>query len=365
VRSCQLTHVPNDDEGRLSSSGAFLALTSRLIHAANGPRTSKSHEVGLRAFYSFARLLGIKRPIPPSTSLLLDFVTHQALYLGKSHTSIVGYLGAVKHLCKSLNLSVDQFHRPVMALQLRGLRRLNPPKKRPPRVPITIWLLTPMFFALDLLLHEDALFWAASTVCVYGVLRAGVVSYVDIHSSTLRRLDVTWFSSHVQIFIVIDKTHQFGNGATVHLYRNGATSCPYTALRRLWDIAPLQHPQAPLFQQEDGSPLTYQRLLSATKNLLAQLGFPRELVGTHSFKIGAATSLAFLGYSADFIRALGMWSWDSVCFHKYLRISSVVFRQISLHLSYNSGDHTRPFGDLTLHQACGVTLNNIDAICRS
>lgn len=335
-----------------------------MIDAAPAPRYARKTRAAAQVYQKFTVLYGIVPPFPPTTAGTLDFVSYASFGLGKSSGAVTSLLRGLKAFCVSRGYDARALDHPVIKLQLKGLARLAPPSKRPDRVPITIWLLVALKLLLDLGLYDHVLLWAAMTCCLFAVLRAGVVSWADKDSVSILRRQVTWHPTHAEIFISIDKTHQT-TGVTVYLYRNTTEACPFAALSALWVASPLQCPDAPLFQKKDGGPLRYRWFLASTKNLMATLGYDPAMVGTHCFKIGAATTLALMGYDADFVRVLGLWSSRSECFRRYIRISPEVFRQISLHLALSPGSVTSPYGDLSLQQVSFVDFDNIEILCQT
>lgn len=210
------------------------------------------------------------------------------------------------------------------------------------------------------------LLWAALTTAVYGLLRAGEICFKTTHSAILRRSDISWYSDSFIIHLQDSKTDYFRRGVNIQIFFNGSTTCPFTAFRSMWLNAPRRSPDAPAFQEANGTPLRYTTMLQGCRNFLIRLGFHPDEIGTQSCRIGGATTLALLGFPSSTIRDLGRWS--SHCYKRYLRLDPTTLRNINLHLaSFPSTTPTgliAPFGRLSLLQARHLSLDNLDLYCR-
>ena len=71
------------------------------------------------------------------------------------------------------------------------------------------------------------------------------------------------------------------------------------------------------FQHKDGSPLTKYQFWKLTDMALEKVGVKNTRFGTHSFRIGAASTAVAMGYTAEQIKQLGRWS--SNCYRRYVR----------------------------------------------
>ena len=339
----------------------LLTVTVAIITTALADRSLSSYAVGIRAFLFFIMSHMICTPFPPSTSILLAFVSFEAYHFRRSHKSLKQYLSGIKHLCSAIGASTDGFNSRQLELQLRGLHRLQPGATRKPRVPITIWVLQAIHGLLSFTNYNHVLIWAALTCAVCGLLRAGEITYKDVFSVILRRTDVTWFPNHVVLHIRESKTDIFRLGVRIFLFRIPTSFCPFTALHTLWHRAPDTSPLAPAFQTAQGTPLLYSTLLAACKNLLLRLNFDPTVCGTQSCRIGGATTLALLGFPATTIQTLGRWR--SNCYRRYLRLRATDFQHIYNLFTTHSSRHTGPFGRLSLDQVASISLKDISSIC--
>jgi hypothetical protein len=95
-------------------------------------------------------------------------------------------------------------------------------------------------------------------------------------------------------------------------------------MNRLLEIDPVAADVAahtPLFRTgapgEERQPLTTRHVLNVTKQLMASLGEDPTQFGSHSYRIGGATSLFAAGANPTVIRTMGRWSSD--CYRLYVR----------------------------------------------
>ena len=66
--------------------------------------------------------------------------------------------------------------------------------------------------------------------------------------------------------------------------------------------------QGYFFIHRDGSPLMKYQFWRLTDLALCKVGIQGLKFGTHSFRIGAASAAAALGYKPEAIKCLGRWS---------------------------------------------------------
>ena len=125
------------------------------------------------------------------------------------------------------------------------------------------------------------------------------------------------------------KTDPFRQGMSIHLHRTDLPLCPVASLLAYLVARGTQ--EGPLFQLEDGSPLTHTQLVTELRKALrgAQID-PAKYAG-HSFRIGAATTAAACGVPVEVIKTLGRWK--SQAYQLYVRIPSTELAAISKSLA--------------------------------
>lgn len=72
-----------------------------------------------------------------------------------------------------------------------------------------------------------------------------------------------------------------------------------------------------LFCHGDDSPLTRSQFWSVTSKTFGKAGISGWKFGTHSFRIGTASTTAALGYGVDQIKGVGLWTSQS--YKSYIR----------------------------------------------
>lgn len=86
--------------------------------------------------------------------------------------------------------------------------------------------------------------------------------------------------------------------------------------------------------------------------------------GTHSLRIGGASTLAMLGVEDHIIQTLGRWT--SLCYQRYTRMGPRQHAEVSrLMANPDNWKHKGPFGGLTLDQTIGVEWGEIGIAFRS
>ncbi len=73
-----------------------------------------------------------------------------------------------------------------------------------------------------------------------------------------------------------------------------------------------------MFCHIDGQPLTRYQFQAVLRKALQQCGIKADSFGTHSFRIGAATTAALNGVPAEEIKKMGRWR--SNAFQSYIRV---------------------------------------------
>ena len=106
-------------------------------------------------------------------------------------------------------------------------------------------------------------------------------------------------------------------GATVFLSCSDSDICPVAALLAYTVVQGQQ--QGQLFKGSDGAPLAKLWMIAKLREALAEAGHDQRMYVGHSFRIGAATTVAAACIEDTTIQALGRWL--STAFLSYIRLT--------------------------------------------
>ena len=135
------------------------------------------------------------------------------------------------------------------------------------------------------------------------------------HAIKIENVEVT--NHNIKIYLASSKTDQLGRGTSIFVARQSDVGiCPVKLLQEYLKIRPRISGQ--LYCHFDGSPMTRYQFSGILKQALGYIGFDQSKYGTHSFRIGSATSATMLGFSDEQIKVMGRWSSDT--FKSYIRI---------------------------------------------
>ena len=121
--------------------------------------------------------------------------------------------------------------------------------------------------------------------------------------------------SVIQVTIKQSKTDPFRHGVQLYLGKTGKDICPVMAI--LPYLALRGASAGPLFILSDGSFLTRKKFAALVLNTLKQVGVEDAQYNTHSFRIGAATTVKDAGISDVHIKMLE--HWKSNAYQLYIR----------------------------------------------
>lgn len=119
--------------------------------------------------------------------------------------------------------------------------------------------------------------------------------------------------------------HSKSNVTTLRLHQNtkNPVICPCLALTQYLQLRKHGSPSEPLFSFMDKLPVSKQFFTHHLRTALAFCNLDLHRYQSHSFRIGAATTAALLGFSE--IQIQNMCRWRSNAFKKYIRIPTLNF----------------------------------------
>ena len=87
--------------------------------------------------------------------------------------------------------------------------------------------------------------------------------------------------------------------------------------------------------------LSWEQLTRALRNLLQLASYEQNQYGSHSFRIGAATTAAVAGLPAWLIKAMGRWSSDA--YQTYIHCPTSILQSIPHLLSQTDATQQPPW----------------------
>jgi len=263
--------------------------------------------------------------LPVSEETLTKFVLWLSCERKVSHATVSVYLAGIRQLHIQHGVSFPDSRPNILRMLLQGKKNSEIVQKNNTgtgRKPVTPDILKDLKSAItlhDLPLVDKRLLWTVCTALFFGAFRASELLCRDTHSFdpgfALQRKDIICTGNTLQVIVKCPKEEKQGKNTTVTVHAAADTSiCPVQAWMKWQALDPPADPEQPAFRWSSGHPLTVQRFNSTLK-LLAGEKMPG--ISSHSFRIGAATTMGELGFSDDDIKAVGRWA--SPAFERYIR----------------------------------------------
>lgn len=314
-------------------------------------KDTASYGSGLRKFHLFCDVFSIPEAdrLPASFKLLHSFVLWTTAEpdpnLGPATEGMVfepvavsvarKYLAAVRawHLAQGWPAPLKDDDMTRINWSLRGIDNIGGGKrKRPPRPPVTVSMLSALKTTLELDKPFDACIWAIAACGFWGMMRFGEVSVNARSDFTgtrhLKRSDVIFAADergnpYARLDLPSAKTAKPGEIQHVYLVQEGHV-CPLDALRNLARVVPAAADD-PLFSWRDSSgevrPMVKARALERINSILQAWGWGNAF--GHSFRIGGASLYLARKVDPEIVRLAGRWK--SLAYEAYIR----AFEQIA------------------------------------
>lgn len=265
-----------------------------------------------KRFLGFCELAGAT-PVPTKLNVMCRYAVHLSRSL--RYSTIQNYISAVISLNNYFNYDVlyirSEF---TFAMTMSGIRRaLGDPEPHRP----TLFLedLHSMFSKVDLASTNELTMWACITLAFRGLLRkSNLVPDSDaLKGHYLRRGAVVITNWGMEVKVSSSKTIQYCQKThrVPITTAQGSPVCAVTWVRKHFADVPSSDPDSPAFMlvgSGSPKPLTYSKLLSFLKTLLARADLESTRVGCHSLRRAGALYMYNLGLSLEDIRQAGDWS---------------------------------------------------------
>jgi hypothetical protein len=326
-----------DGHPAVLSNPGLLTLADDTLAAGLADSTRQVYNSAWRKFVRWAiahsggRFISM---LPASEATIALFIIFESTFVG--YASIRTALAAIRSMHLEAGFKNPLKNAIMLERVVRSIKRSTPRTSRPIRRPITTYLLSLLKPLLDLEgSHNDRCFWAAATMGVYCLLRAGEFLSSSRRAVVLRSGDFAWATlgrSHAIVHLRVSKTDIFREGVDVHMFRNGSQVCPAQAMEdyMVQSVVVLTNDSS-LFRLSDGKTLTRTWMIDRTRLLLRQLSLPASTYSGISFRKGGAMSLHLAGTPAATIKAMGRWR--SECYQLYIAQSDMDIFEAGLAMS--------------------------------
>ncbi|XP_069484034.1 uncharacterized protein [Ambystoma mexicanum] len=165
--------------------------------------------------------------------------------------------------------------------------------------------------------YETSLFRAAFTLNYFGAFRISEIASKNTGSEEgLDIGDIHMGKDSMAVKLCRSKTNQLGKGRIINLYCIEETEyCPICTTKAFMSKRTSRGGQ--LFTHKNGSALSRFQLRSVLKKTIIAIGWNPTEFGSHSFRIGAATSAWMGGMQEKAIKGIG--GWRSGAYKRYIR----------------------------------------------
>ena len=276
------------------------------LQAALAPSTKAAYSRCQQQFIHFCRRMNYVA-LPATLLTIACYVTFLASSLLQQ--TISSHLAALRLMHSMSNHSIQMLDDPLVHYTLRGVMktRSSPPVQMKPMTPILLRCLCRL---LDFKTIGDCLFWAATLIMFYSLLRRSNVlattsSFVDC--KLLRRSNVTFGRHYMILSVCANKTRSTSKPqhAIRISARPGHLMCPVGALCVALATTPESACDRPLLSWTNGLPYTSGEFVTRLRYLLKTVSEPPLAYGCHSFRRGGATHAFRIGVPTELIRSLG------------------------------------------------------------
>ncbi|XP_054831298.1 uncharacterized protein LOC129326975 [Eublepharis macularius] len=291
----------------------------RAIRLAIAPSTQRAYDRAVRQFAAFRQAAGLRQVWPIPAVHLMQFCVDRK-GKGLAVKSIRSQLAALAFASRARGLSEATGDFRIRKM-LEGWSREKGARKDD-RLPISPSVLRGLNSVWEDVCHssfEVLLFHAAALTAFFGALRVSELVSLSARDTSGRALvmqDLKFKGKAAILRVRRSKTDQRGFGCEITLGPCAEQElCPVRALR-LYVQARGESPGV-LFCHSDGRPLTKYQFWAVTGRALGKLGFSGVRFATHSFRIGAASTAAAMGYPGPEIQKVGRWR--SSAYRSYIR----------------------------------------------
>ena len=276
---------------------------------------------------------GIPLVLPLSEENVLTFIHWLTFTRGLAGSTIETYLSGVRQMHVARGIEGSYIRSERIKVILRGIKHRDVTEKRRDgregRKPITQEVLSVLKKRIadsDFLGRDQRMIWSVCSTLFHGAFRVHELLCQKTGSFdpdfTLLGRDIELAGEDggevLRIRVKAPKEEKVGKSVIVDVYETGTLLCPVRAFKK-WVRYGERDLDMPVFRFAAGTPLTGRRLNEILRACLeGHVEGHETLFSSHSFRAGAASLMAALGYSDEDIKAMGRWS--SRAFLEYVKL---------------------------------------------
>ena len=256
--------------------------------------------------------------------LLMDFIVYQVEVRGLKHSTISGYMSAIRWVHLANGFDDPTANKPRLRMARRAIKRLTGEVKG--KLPVTPDMLKHIGSNLAMDEAKHAVTWAGLNLAFFFLLRSA--EYCDDPIKALQVGDVQFFkegeptddleqADELVIFIRSSKTDQTRKGARRNAYKTGSLLCPVVAAAKVMRLRQSMGAadDDPFLAYGHKQMLTRKTVTEVLRWAARDLGQVEANFASHSLRIGGASTMLACGYSEEYIRRQGRW--QSYCWRQY------------------------------------------------
>jgi len=271
--------------------------------------------------------------LPVSEKNILGFIHWLAYERGLKAATVSGYIAGVRKLHIVKGLEEPKLRTELVAMVLEGRKNLEAVERlsqaTQERQPVTMdvmLLLKAQLMSWDSHPTDRMTAWCICTLLFHGACRGGELlckfsqefdPAVNLLRKDLQLCEDKETGKTLQLKLKLPKENKDRRATIVDVFESGSRICPVRAFTK-WEKATREADrEQPAFIWTSGKLVTMSAMNAIIKGRLDQF-LPGHKISLHSFRTGAASMMANLGFSDKDIKAVGRWS--SRAFENYIKL---------------------------------------------
>jgi len=288
-------------------------------------KTWSSYRTAERTFFQFCKEERKVHKLPLEEHNLLLFVHWLVFKKGKKAATVNNYLAGIRKLHVMKGMQAPTLKTDLVKMILAGRKNIEDSQRlreggqeRQPVTPAILELIKARLREWQACAIDKCTVWTVATLLFHGAFRGGELlsrSRTEFDPAfVLLRRDIAIAPDSefqgketVQVKVKAPKERRDNRAVIVDIYQADTNICPVRATKKWWRATKNFQSDQPAFRLGNGDPLTIQMFNKILKDRLIGV-LDGYRLSSHSFRGGAASMMASLGYSDKDVKAVGRWS---------------------------------------------------------